>query len=188
MEALLLSTAVVALGEIGDKTQLLALMLAARYRRPWPIVAGIFVATLANHVLAGLVGGWVRTIVSTDVLEWLLAASFFAVAGWTLKPDRIDDDPPPLSHAGVFSVTTVAFFLAEFGDKTQVATVVLAAKFASLTAVVTGTTIGMLAANLPVVFAAGRLSRDLPLMAIRVAAALVFAALGVSVLVVGVRA
>ena len=129
MEAFLVSAGVVALGEIGDKTQLLALMLAARFRRPLPIVAGILVATLANHALAGFVGNLVRTVVPPEVLRWLVALSFFAVAVWALKPDKLDDDaPPPATRWGVFGVTVVAFFLAEMGDKTQVATVVLAAQ------------------------------------------------------------
>ncbi len=144
MEAFLVSTGVVALGEIGDKTQLLALVLAARFRRPLPIIVGILVATLANHALAGFVGNLVRAFVPPEVLRWLVALSFFAVAIWTLRPDTLDDEeaPPPASRWGVFGVTVVAFFLAEMGDKTQVATVVLAAQFPSLVAVVLGTTSG----------------------------------------------
>lgn len=186
MEALLVSAGVVAIGEIGDKTQLLSLVLAARYGRPWPIVAGILVATLANHALAGWVGDWVRGVVPADVLRWLVAASFFAVALWALKPDTIDPErAAPIGRWGVFGVTTIAFFLAEMGDKTQVATVILAAKFNALAQVVIGTTLGMLAANVPVVFA-GKLAADrLPLRAIRIVAALIFAAMGVWVLVAG---
>ncbi len=147
MEALLVSILVVAAGEIGDKTQLLALLLAARFRRTAPIVLRILVATLANHALAGLVGVWVREIVPATYLRWLLAASFLAVALWALKPDRLDDDyTGPLSRLGVFAVTVIAFFLAEMGDKTQIATVMLAAKFNDLVAVVAGTTLGMLVA------------------------------------------
>jgi putative Ca2+/H+ antiporter (TMEM165/GDT1 family) len=116
MEALLVSTAVVALGEIGDKTQLLALVLAARYPRPWPIVAGIFTATLANHSLAGAVGGWVRSAMPPDTLRWVLGLSFLAVAAWALKPDKLDDAPTPVGRAGVFAITTIAFFMAEMGD------------------------------------------------------------------------
>ena len=139
LEALLVSTAVVAVGELGDKTQLLSLVLAARFQKPWPIVAGILVATLANHALAGLAGNWVRSVVPEDVLRWLLALSFFAVAAWALKPDKLDDDDaPPASRWGVFAATTVAFFIAEIGDKTQIATVMLAARFESLPAVVAG--------------------------------------------------
>ena len=189
MEAFLVSLGVVAIGEIGDKTQLLSLVLAARYRRPWPILAGILVATLVNHAIAGWVGAWVRAFVSPEVLRWLLAASFFAVALWALKPDTLDErEAAPRGHWGVFGVTLVAFFLAEMGDKTQVATVMLAAKFDALAAVVVGTTLGMLAANLPVVFA-GKLAADrIPFKAIRVVAALIFAAIGAWVLVAGVPA
>jgi Ca2+/H+ antiporter, TMEM165/GDT1 family len=178
---------VVAIGEIGDKTQLLSLVLAARYRRPWPIIGGIFVATLVNHAIAGWVGNWVRSVVPAEALRWLLAASFFAVALWALKPDSLDEEKAaPPGHWGVFGVTTVAFFLAEMGDKTQVATVMLAAKFDSLAAVVVGTTLGMLAANVPVVFA-GKLAADrIPFRAIRIVAAALFAAIGVWVLAAGV--
>ncbi len=186
MEALFVSTLVVAVGEIGDKTQLLALMLAARYRRPWPIVAGIAVATLVNHALAGLVGNWVRALVAPDVLKWIVALSFFAVAAWALKPDQLDKEVKPVSRAGVFIVTTIAFFLTEMGDKTQVATVVLAAQYPSLAAVVIGTTLGMLLANVPVVFAGHLLSARIPFRAIRILAAMLFAAIGVWVLVRGV--
>jgi Ca2+/H+ antiporter, TMEM165/GDT1 family len=185
MEALLLSTAVVALGEIGDKTQLLALVLAARFRKPWPIIAGILVATLANHALAGYAGNLVRAVVPPDILRWLVAASFFAVAAWALKPDKLDDDdaPPEVSRWGVFGVTVVAFFLAEMGDKTQVATIVLAAKFPSLAQVVVGTTLGMLLANVPVVIIGKAASSRIPFKAIRIVAALLFAGLGVYALV-----
>ena len=183
MEAFLVSVAVVTLGEIGDKTQLLALVLAVRYRRPWPIVAGILVATLLNHTLAGVVGSWVRAAIPPDVLRWLLALSFFAVAAWALKPDTIDEKAPPATRFGVFGVTVIAFFLAEMGDKTQIATAILAARFDSLVAVVAGTTLGMLIADVPAVFA-GKLAADrIPFKAIRIAAVLLFAGLGVWVLV-----
>jgi putative Ca2+/H+ antiporter (TMEM165/GDT1 family) len=187
LETLLVSTTVVALGEIGDKTQLLALMLAVRFRKPWPIVAGILVATLVNHTIAGAVGNWVRTVVPPGVLQWLLALSFFAVAAWALKPDRLEEDNVgQSSRLGVFAVTTVAFFLAEMGDKTQIATAVLAARFESLPTVVVGTTLGMLIADVPVVFA-GQLAADrIPFKAVRIAAAALFAALGVWVLLAGV--
>ncbi len=186
MEALLVSFGVVAIGEIGDKTQLLSLVLAARYRRPWPIIAGILVATLVNHAIAGWVGNLVRGVVPADVLRWLLAASFFAVAVWALKPDTLDEaDAKPRGHWGVFGMTVVAFFMAEMGDKTQVATVMLAAKFDALASVVVGTTLGMLAANVPVVFAGKLAARRIPFKAIRVAAAAIFAALGAWVLVAG---
>jgi len=187
LEPLFASTAVVAIGEIGDKTQLLSLVLAARYRAPWPILAGIVVATLVNHAIAAWAGGLVRAAVPPDVLRWLLAASFFAVALWALKPDTLDEqrvrDVGPL---GVFGVTLVAFFLAEMGDKTQVATVMLAAKFPALVQVIAGTTLGMVLANAPVVLA-GKLAADrIPFKAIRIVAALIFAAIGVWVLVAGV--
>ena len=180
MEALLLSTAVVALGEIGDKTQLLALVLAARFQKPWPIIWGILVATLANHALAGFTGNLVRAWLPPDVLRWLVALSFFAVAAWALKPDKLDADdaPPETSRWGVFGVTVVAFFLAEMGDKTQVATIVLAAKFPSLLQVVIGTTLGMLAANVPVVIVGKAASERIPFKAVRLVAAALFAGLG----------
>ena len=183
IEAFVVSTGVVALGEMGDKTQLLALLLAARFRKPWPIIAGIFVATLVNHALAGWVGNWVRGVVPADILRWLLALSFFAVAAWALKPDKLDDDDaPPASRWGVFGVTVVAFFLAEMGDKTQVATVMLAAKFASLAAVVVGTTLGMLLVNVPTVFVGRAAAEKIPFRAVRIAAAALFAGLGLWVL------
>jgi putative Ca2+/H+ antiporter (TMEM165/GDT1 family) len=185
LEAFLVSTGVVALGEIGDKTQLLALVLAARYRKPLPIILGILVATLANHALAGFLGNLFRTYVPYEVLTWLVAFSFFGVAIWALRPDKLDDDEAarPMSRWGVFGVTVVAFFLTEMGDKTQVATVVLAAKFASLLAVVLGTTLGMLLANIPVVLIGKVASTKIPFKAVRVVAALLFAALGVYALV-----
>ncbi|GMU71368.1 MAG: TMEM165/GDT1 family protein [Burkholderiales bacterium] len=186
MEALFVSFGVVALGEIGDKTQLLSLVLAARYRRPWPIVAGILVATLANHALAGWAGNLVRAAVPADLLRFILGLSFFAVALWALRPDSLAEaTAKPLGRWGVFGVTVVAFFLAEMGDKTQIATVMLAAKYDALAAVVVGTTAGMMAANVPVVFAGGFAAERMPLRAIRIAAAAVFAALGVWTLVAG---
>jgi len=184
LEALLVSVAVVALGELGDKTQLLALVLAARYGKPWPIVAGILVATLANHAAAAWIGNAVAAALPPDVLRWLLALSFFAVAAWALKPDKLDEDAaPPITHWGVFAVTVVAFFMAEMGDKTQIATVMLAARFDSLLAVITGTTLGMLLVNVPTVFLGKAASARIPFRAVRIAAALLFAALGVWVLV-----
>ncbi len=184
LEAFLVSTGVVALGEIGDKTQLLSLMLAARFRRPWPILGGILAATLANHTLAGLVGNWVRELVAPQVLRWIVAALFFAVAVWALLPDKLDDDAaPPASRLGVFGVTAIAFFLAEMGDKTQIATAVLAARYSALGAVVAGTTLGMLLADAPAVLIGNLSAAKLPLRAIRIAAALMFAALGIYTLV-----
>ena len=179
MEAFLVSTGVVALGEIGDKTQLLALMLAARFRKPLPIIAGILVATLANHTLAGFLGNMFRTLVPADVLTWLVALSFFAVAIWALRPDKLDaGEPLAATRWGVFGVTVGTFFVAEMGDKTQVATVVLAARFPSLLAVVLGTTLGMLLANIPVVLIGKSAATKIPFKAVRIAAALLFAALG----------
>jgi putative Ca2+/H+ antiporter (TMEM165/GDT1 family) len=174
------SAGVVAVGEIGDKTQLLALVLAARLRKPLPIVAGIVVATLANHALAGWLGNLLRAALPPAALAWVVALSFFAVAAWALKPDTLDNDkPPPVSRWGVFGVTTIAFFLAEIGDKTQVATIVLAARFDDLLAVILGTTAGMLLANVPVVLAGKLASERIPFRAVRVVAALLFAAMGV---------
>ena len=187
MEAFLVSAGVVAIGEIGDKTQLLSLVLAARYRAPWPILAGIVAATLVNHALAAWAGDLVRAAVPPELLRWLLAASFFAVALWALKPDTLDEQRErETGRLGIFGVTVVAFFLAEMGDKTQVATVMLAARFHALWQVIVGTTLGMVLANAPVVFA-GKLAADrIPFKAIRIAAALIFAAIGVWVLVAGV--
>ncbi len=180
MEAFLVSAGVVALGEIGDKTQLLALLLSARFRRPPPIIAGILVATLANHALAGWLGNLARAALPPDLLRWAVALSFFAVALWALRPDTLDEAEPPLaSRWGVFGVTVVAFFLAEIGDKTQVATIVLAARFDALLAVILGTTLGMLIADVPVVLIGKAASSRIPFKAVRVAAALIFAALGV---------
>ena len=179
MEAFLVSTAVVALSEIGDKTQLLALMLAARLRQPLPIILGIFVATLFNHTLAGLVGAWVRTVVPLHYLRWLIAASFFVVALWALKPDRVGSEPAARSRWGAFAVTVVSFFLAETGDKTQIATVVLAAQFDNLVAVVAGTTLGMLLADIPAVLLGNVASTRVPIRLVRYAAAVLFAVLGV---------
>ena len=173
-----ISTGTVALAEIGDKTQLLALLLAARYRKPWPIVAGILVATLLNHALAGWLGALAAQWLTPQVLRWIVAVSFLAIALWTLKPDSLDDDAGALPARGAFVATCIAFFLAEIGDKTQVATVILAAQYAPLWQVVAGTTLGMLAANVPVVMLGSRFARRLPLRAARIAAALVFFVLG----------
>jgi putative Ca2+/H+ antiporter (TMEM165/GDT1 family) len=184
-EALLVSAGVVALAEIGDKTQLLTLVLAARYRKPWPIVAGIFLATLANHAIAGAIGAWLTRTVGSDVMRWILAISFIAMAAWILVPDKLDEDAAaPRAAGGVLVTTTILFFLAEIGDKTQIATVALAARFGSLAAVVVGTTLGMLLANAPVAFFGDRLAKRMPVRAVHIVAALVFAALGVGVLLV----
>ncbi|NQD80517.1 TMEM165/GDT1 family protein [Pseudomonas seleniipraecipitans] len=178
MESLFVPTLIVALAEIGDKTQLLALFLAARFRRPWPIIWGMVVATLANHLVAGAVGNWVAGLLSPAVLSWILAASFIAVALWTLIPDKLDDDESSnLKRYGPFLTTLIAFFLAEMGDKTQVATVMLAAQYPHFMMVVIGTTLGMLIANVPVVLAGNFAADRLPLTLIRRLAAAAFAAL-----------
>jgi putative Ca2+/H+ antiporter (TMEM165/GDT1 family) len=179
VEAFLVSAGIVALSEIGDKTQLLALFLAARFRKPVPIIAGILVATLANHALAGYLGNLVRASLAPGALRWVVALSFFAVAVWALKPDTLDhEEAPPESRWGVFGVTAVAFFLAEIGDKTQVATMVLAARFDALAAVILGTTCGMLIADVPVVLIGKAAATRIPFKAVRIVAALLFAALG----------
>ncbi|HWI12606.1 MAG TPA: TMEM165/GDT1 family protein [Burkholderiales bacterium] len=182
MEALLVSTFVVALGEIGDKTQLLALLLAARFRRPLPIVLGILLATLANHSIAGLVGEWVRTALSPDILRWILGGSFIAIGLWALKPDKFDGEPSAMGRYGIFLVTLSTFFIAEIGDKTQLATVVLAARFDSLVAVVAGTTLGMLIADVPAVLLGDRAAPKIPFKLVRGIAAALFVALGVGAL------
>ncbi|WP_342245278.1 TMEM165/GDT1 family protein [Pseudomonas sp. OTU5201] len=180
MESLFVPTLIVALAEIGDKTQLLALLLAARFRKPWPIIWGIVAATLANHFAAGAVGSWVASFFSAATLSWILAASFAAVALWTLVPDKLDDDEESgLKKYGPFVTTLIAFFLAEMGDKTQVATVMLAAQYPHFVMVVLGTTLGMLIANVPVVLAGNFAADRLPLALIRRLAAVAFAALAV---------
>lgn len=177
LDALLVSTGTVALAEIGDKTQLLALLLAARFRKPWPIIAGILVATLLNHALAAWIGQLAASWLTPQTLRWIVAASFIGIALWTLKPDKLDEDEKLPAH-GAFIATTFAFFIAEIGDKTQVATVLLAAKYSSLWKVVSGTTIGMLLANVPVVALGSKFAAKLPLKAARITAAIVFLALG----------
>ena len=183
LEAFAVSTGLVALSEIGDKTQLLALLLAARYRRPAMIVLGILVATLANHAAASALGAWVESVAPAGWLRWALGLSFLAVAAWSLKPDKLDAaDAPRVSALGVFGITVVAFFLAEMGDKTQIATVMLAAKFGALVAVTAGTTLGMMVANVPAVLLGDKVLRLVPLHWVRRIAAAVFALLGVLVL------
>jgi putative Ca2+/H+ antiporter (TMEM165/GDT1 family) len=179
VEALVTSIVIVALAEIGDKTQLLALALTGRYRRPLPIIAGIFVATLLNHALAGAAGAWVAAQLGPAVLRWAVAASFLAMAVWILIPDKLDAAHDKNGRFGVFMATTLAFFIAEMGDKTQIATVALAAKYASFYAVVAGTTIGMLLANVPVVLFGERIANLVPAHIVRRVAAGIFAALGV---------
>ncbi|MBP6493565.1 MAG: TMEM165/GDT1 family protein [Rhodoferax sp.] len=183
MEAFLVSTGIVALAEMGDKTQLLALILAVRFRKPWPIVLGILVATLANHAMAGALGSWVTTVLGPDVLRWVLGGSFIAMAVWMLIPDKIDEgDTPTAPRFGVFGTTVVAFFLAEMGDKTQIATVMLAAQYSAYFWVVAGTTLGMMLANAPVVWLGERVTRLVPIRIVHVVSALIFLVLGVAAL------
>lgn len=183
MEAFLLSTGIVALAEMGDKTQLLSLLLATRFKRPWPIVWGILLATLLNHALAGAVGAWAMAAAGPDVMRWVLGILFMAMALWLLIPDKIDADAAlPSRHWGVFFFTTWTFFLAEMGDKTQIATVALGAQFEPLLAVVVGTTLGMMLANVPVVFFGDAITRRIPIRVVHTTAALIFALLGLAVL------
>lgn len=180
MEAFLVSTGLVALAEMGDKTQLLSLLLAARFRRPLPIVAGILVATLLNHALAGAVGNWLQETLGPDVLRWILGVSFIAMGAWMLIPDKLDDtDAGASGRLGAFGATLVAFFIAEMGDKTQFATVALAARYDALVAVVAGTTLGMMLANVPAVLLGERITRIVPIAVVHRIAAVVFALLGV---------
>jgi len=182
MEAFLVSTGIVALGEMGDKTQLLALLLAAKFKRPAPIILGILVATLVNHGLAGAVGGWVASALGPDLLRWVIGGGFIAMAAWMLVPDKLDDDEEgggSLRHLGVFGTTVVAFFMAEMGDKTQIATVALAARYPDLLAVVAGTTLGMMLANVPAVFLGDAVARKVNMTLVHGIAAVIFAILGV---------
>ena len=179
MEAFLTSTTLVALAEIGDKTQLLSFVLAARLRKPMPIIAGIFVATVFNHALAGSVGVWLAQLIAAQWLPWITGALFIAFGLWTLHRDSLDEDPK-IHSAGAFVTTTIAFFIAEMGDKTQFATAALGARFqGELLAVVTGTTLGMLLADVPAVIIGERLAKRLPLTSIRWIAAAVFIATGI---------
>ncbi len=186
MDAFLTSTGIVALAEMGDKTQLLALLLVARFRKPWPIVLGILVATILNHAMAGALGAWLTTVVSPQVLRWVLAASFIGMAAWMLIPDKMDEGNGDASPRwGVFGTTVTVFFLAEMGDKTQIATVMLAAQFHAYYWVVAGTTLGMMLADAPVVWLGERMTRLVPLRIVHIVSALVFAMLGVVALVWG---
>ena len=182
MEALLVSTGIVALAEMGDKTQLLSLLLAAKFRRPLPVIAGILVATLLNHALAGAVGAWITHALGDDVMRWVLGVSFLAMAGWILVPDNAPDAEPKTPRFGVFGTTVIAFFLREMGDKTQIATVALAAEYSSYVTVVAGTTLGMMIANAPAVLLGERVTKKLPIRAIQIVCALIFAALGIAAL------
>jgi len=182
MDAFLVSTGIVALAEIGDKTQLLAFLLAARFRRPLPIVAGIFVATIANHACAAAVGALVSRLLGPDVMRWVLGIAFLGMAAWVMVPDEVVEEETPLARFGVFLTTVLAFFVAEMGDKTQVATVALAARYSSAVAVVAGTTLGMMLANVPAVVFGDRIAGRVPLKLVHGLAALVFAVLGIATL------
>jgi putative Ca2+/H+ antiporter (TMEM165/GDT1 family) len=178
VEAFLLSTGLVALAEMGDKTQLLALVLAARYRRSVPIVLGILIATLANHALAAALGAWMTTVLGKETLRWILGLSFIAMGVWTLIPDKLAQEPSKHLRWGVFGVTLVAFFLVEMGDKTQAATIALAAQYSSFTPVLAGTTLGMMAANVPVVLLGEKLIRKISVRRVQLIAAVIFVILG----------
>lgn len=178
MDAFLVSTGIVALAEIGDKTQLLAFILAARFKRPWPIIWGILVATLANHALAGALGTFLPELFTPNTLAWILGVGFLLMAGWMLIPDSFDENDAKLMRFGVFTTTLLAFFVAEMGDKTQVATVALAAQYQSFLAVVLGTTVGMMIANVPAVLIGDRVAGMVPVRLVHGIAALIFAVLG----------
>ncbi len=182
MEAFLISTGIVALAEIGDKTQLLAFILAAKFRKPWPIILGIFFATIANHAGAGLLGAGIAALFAPATLRWILGLSFIAMAIWILVPDRLDSDDARLTRHGVFGTTFIAFFLAEMGDKTQIATVALAAQYESVLLVVVGTTLGMMIANVPAVLLGDRIAHKLPEKLIHGIVAILFAGLGIATL------
>ena len=185
MEALLVSIGLVTLAEIGDKTQLLSLLLAARYRRPAPIIFGILVATALNHALAAALGSWVTVAIGPQALRWLLGLSFIAMAAWMVVPDRLEGMTGGVERFGVLGTTVLAFFLAEMGDKTQVATVALAAKYSAYVAVVTGTTAGMMIANVPAVLLGERVARRVPVRLVHLIAAAIFAAMGILALLGG---
>lgn len=182
LNALLVSTGVVALAEVGDKTQLLAFILAARFRRPLPIIAGILAATLANHAFAAAAGAWITSVVAPGVLRWILGVSFIAMAAWTLLPDRFDENKATVGHAGAFAATLVAFFFAEMGDKTQIATVALAARYHAFVSIVAGTTLGMMIANVPAVLLGERIAHRMPVRVVHAIAAFVFAILSIATL------
>ena len=179
MEALFVSTGVIALAEIGDKTQLLAFILAARFKKPLPIIAGILVATLLNHGLAGAFGAWITTVISPDVMRWVLGGSFLGMAIWTLIPDKIEEEETQIaSKLGVFGATFVTFFLAEMGDKTQIATVAMAAHYGAPFLVIMGTTLGMLIADVPAVFVGNKFAAKIPMKLVHSIAAGIFAVMG----------
>ncbi|MBP6534447.1 MAG: TMEM165/GDT1 family protein [Arenimonas sp.] len=183
MESLFVSTGVVALAEIGDKTQLLAFLLATRFKKPLPIIAGILVATILNHSLAGALGAWITATLSPEVLRWILGLSFIGMAVWTLIPDKIEEEEMQVARKfGVFGATLITFFLAEMGDKTQIATVAMAAHFPSVVLVVIGTTLGMLIADVPAVFIGDRFAAKIPMKLVHGIAAAMFAAMGLATL------
>lgn len=183
MEALLVSTGVVALAEIGDKTQLLAFILAARFKKPVPIILGILCATVVNHGLAGALGAWITSTVTPEILRWVLGASFIGMAIWTMIPDKIEDEETQVAKRfGVFGATFITFFLAEMGDKTQIATIAMAAHYANPLLVVIGTTLGMLIADVPAVFVGDKLASRIPMKLVHAIAAAIFALLGVATL------
>lgn len=179
LEGFLISTGVVALGEMGDKTQLLAMLLAVKFKKPLPIILGIFVATLLNHAAAGLVGNWVAAALGPDLLRWVIGLSFLAMAAWMLVPDKLDGEGTGPQRFGVFGTTLIAFFIAEMGDKTQIATVALAARYTDLVAVVAGTTLGMMISNVPAVFVGDALAKKVSMRLVHGIAAVLFAVLGV---------
>jgi Ca2+/H+ antiporter, TMEM165/GDT1 family len=183
MEALLVSTSVVALAEIGDKTQLLAFILAARFKKPVPIILGILCATVVNHGLAGALGAWITSTVSPEILRWVLGVSFIGIAIWTMIPDKIEDEETQVAKRfGVFGATLITFFLAEMGDKTQIATIAMAAHYANPLLVVIGTTLGMLIADVPAVFVGDKLASRIPMKLVHAIATAIFALLGVATL------
>lgn len=180
MEAFLVSTGIVALAEIGDKTQLLSLVLAARFRKPIPIVLGVFAATLINHAFSGALGAWLASVISPGIMNWAVVASFALMAVWILIPDKLDEaDAVATKHSmGIFGTTALTFFLAEMGDKTQIVTVALAARFHEFFGVVAGTTLGMMLANVPVIYLGHRFADRLPTKAVHILAAVIFVVLG----------
>lgn len=187
MQAFLISTGIVALAEIGDKTQLLAFILAARFKRPLPIIAGVLVATLLNHGLAGGLGAWLSDTLNPQMLTWILAVSFLLMAGWMLIPDKLDEDTRITARHGVFITTVCTFFLAEMGDKTQLATVALAAQYEAFWSVVIGTTLGMMIANVPAIFIGQKLAERMPVKVVHAVAACVFLVLGVIALISAIQ-
>ena len=182
LDAFLVSTGVVALAEIGDKTQLLAFILAAKFRKPWPIIAGVLVSTIINHGFAGALGAWITALLSPEILRWVLGLSFIGMAIWTLIPDKFDESDAKLARFGVFGTTVIAFFLAEMGDKTQFATIALAAQYHAVVPVVAGTTLGIMIANVPAVLLGDRIAHRMPVRVVHAIAALIFALLGVAAL------